>query len=107
MNVREFKRKCVAEVSEILSDYGSMLSVRSDEVFDHEDGEFVNGSVVVNFKYGNLSRETVVNLGWDCDDGFGLMDNECESIYPLNGKTLFADLYFSLAFEGLEDKYLM
>lgn len=106
MNIKEFEERCVNEITEIFGDYNTYLTVKFDEIFDFDES-FISGSVEIIFKYGDLCKKDIINMGWNESDGFGILDNECENISELTKENLFISLYFGLAFAGLGDDYLL
>ncbi len=109
MQIADFIESAITQTTETVKRFGvtDAFKVKFGEIFsdekDHE--ETISGSVVIDFAYGNCMHEHTVNVGWNPIDGFG-MENHDGEIFEFTFTGLLKSLYFDLALNSLEDKYL-
>ena len=113
MKVDQFCDKAISELKAALpkpeAGGGIFLvspgSVASDES-DHE--EYISMWFTIAFTFGNCSRSHEVQVSWKVSDGDSIgieYGEDCES-YTITSESIMSKMYFDLATENLEDKYV-
>lgn len=105
-----YRKRAIDAVERILRNVGNseIFSVKFKESYvGFESGDdLLSFSADITFTFGNVTRNHTLMLGWNEDDGVGIEVGEDCDLVDIDTGTLFKALYFDLAFEGLEDKYL-
>jgi hypothetical protein len=71
-----------------------------------EDEPFASIEYDILFEFGNCKKKHAMVIGWNEDDGVGLEFGEDGDVLPITRASVMTSIYYDLALEGLDDKYL-
>jgi hypothetical protein len=108
MNAEQVKELANKEINAALACVGMdgiFKTVPGGELDSIED-EYFSFEYEVIFEYGNIKRTHSFQIGWNDTDGVGLEYGEDGDINPITYGSLMTALYFDMALEGFDDKYV-
>lgn len=110
-SIEEIKKLANAELIRALPsrEEGVIFKVISGDSLNGEpteDEPFASIEYNIIFEFGNCNRKHAIVIGWNEDDGIGLEFGEDGDVQPITKVSVMSNIYYDLALEGLDDKYI-
>ena len=109
ITITDFKKTSTCLIQEAVNGMGMLTAFTATfgQVLSEVDevNEHISGTVIVQFKFGNIMRQHSINVGWGDVDGYGLEDDDGE-LCSISLSKVIQYMYMDMALEGLADEYL-